>query len=172
MRTLWVIAFLLGSAAASWSQTIYYATFTGENYEKETWHRSSLAAFKSAPPDDVYDSYTVERHPNGSTTVHRDRTTPTGDWRSEFVYDYDRQAQLRKIHSVFVTFNGLLASGEEGGGLTRCVRVFSVSRGGALRKTSERITDEKSGKVAARRFYEPQVEHWMSLSQLPIPPKT
>ena len=81
MRASWVIAFLLGSAATTWSQIVYYATFTGENYAKKTWHRSSLAAFKADPPADVYDSYTVERHRTGSTRVHRDYTTPSGDWR-------------------------------------------------------------------------------------------
>jgi hypothetical protein len=171
MRTSWVIAFLLGSAATTWSQTVYYATFTGENYAKETWHSSSLAAFKAAPPADVYDSYVVERHPNGSTSVHRDYTTPSGDWRFEFTYDYGRDAHLREIRSVFVAFGGITISGKDEG-LTRCVRTFSVLPSGTLRKTSERITDEKSGRVVARQFYQPQVEHWMSLSQLPIPPKT
>jgi hypothetical protein len=168
MRVSWVIAFLLGSAVTTWSQMVYYATFTGENYEKKTWHSSSIAAFKAAPPADVYDSYTVERHRDASTRVHRDYTTPSGDWRFEFTYDYDRDAHLRQLRSVFVTFGGITTSGEYEG-LTRCVRRFSVSPGGTLRQTSERITDEKSGRVVARQFYQPRVEHWMSLSQLPIP---
>ena len=171
MRALCLIALLLASAAASRSQTVYYATFAGENYANKVWHSSSLSAFKAAPPDDVYDSYTVERHPDGSTIVRRDYTTPSGDWRFEFTYDYGRDAHLRKIHSVFVTFGGVTISGEDEG-LTRCVRTFSVSPSGNLRKISERITDEKSGRIVARQFYQPEVEHWMSLSQLPLPPKT
>ena len=117
MRASWVIAFLLGSATTTWSEIVYYATFTGENYAKKTWH------------------------------------------------------SLRRIRSVFVTFAGITTSGEAEG-LTRCVRTFSVSPGGTLRQTAERITDKKSGRVVAREFYQPRVEHWMTLSQLPIPPDT
>ena len=171
MRASFVIALLLGLAATAWSQTIYYATFTGENYAKETWHSSPLAAFKAAKPDNVYDFYTVERHRDGTTVVHRDFTTPSGDWRFELTYDYGRDARLREIRSVFVTFGGITISGEDDG-LTRCVRTFTVSRSGALLMASERITDEKSGRVVARQFYQPRVEHWMSLNQLPIPPTT
>src|SRR3954468_5224964 len=149
MHASWVIAFLLGSTA-SWSQTVYYATFTGENYAKKTWHSSSLAAFKADPRADVYDSYTVERHRDGSTRVHRDYTTPSGDWRFELTYDYGRDPDLRRIRSVFVTFAGIPSGEAEG--LTRCVRTFSVLPGGTLRQTSERITDEKSGRVVARQF--------------------
>ena len=65
MRASYVITLLIASATAAWSQTVYYATFTGENYATQTWLSSSLAAFKAAPPDDVYDSYTVERHSDG-----------------------------------------------------------------------------------------------------------
>ena len=171
MRASWVIAFLLGSATTTWSEIVYYATFTGENYAKKTWHSSSLAAFKADPPADVYDSYTVERHRDGSTRIRRDYTTPSGDWRFELIYDYGRDAHLRRIRSVFVTFSGITTCGEAEG-LTRCVRTFSVSPGGTLRQTAERITDKKSGRVVAREFYQPRVEHWMTLSQLPIPPDT
>jgi len=170
MRASCVIAAVLASAATAWSQTVYYATFTGNNYAKETWHSSSVAAFKAAPHDNVYDFYAVERQPD-RTSVHRDCTTPSGDWRFEFTYDYGRDGRLRKIRSVFVTFGGITISAENDG-LTRCVRTFSVSPGGTVRQTSERITDEKSGRVVARQFYQPRVDHWMSLSQLPIPPKT
>jgi hypothetical protein len=171
MRASFAIALLLASAAATSTQTVYYATFTGENYAKQTWHASSLAAFKAAPPDNVYDSYTVERRVDGTTVVHRDYTTPSGDWRFELTYDYGRDARLRKIRSVFVTFGGINISGEDKG-LTRCERTVSVSPSGTLRKTSERITDEKTRRVVARQFYEPRIDHWMSLHGLPIPPKT
>ena len=171
MRALYVIAFLIGSAAAAWTQSVYYATFTGENYAKQTWHSSSLVAFNAAPPDDVYDSYTVERGSGGTSVVHRDYTTPSGDWRFELTYEYGRDARLRKIRSEFVTFGGVTIAGDDEG-LTRCVRTFSVSPSGTLRKTSERITDEKSGRVVARQFYQPQITHWMSLDQLPIRPKS
>ena len=171
MRASCALALLLGSAATAWSQTVYYATFTGKNYAKGTWHSSSLAAFKAAPPDDVYDSYTLERRRDGSVIVHRDYATPSGDWRFDLTYEYGRNTRLRKIRSEFVTFGGITISGEDEG-LTRCVRTFTVSRSGTLHKTSERITDEKTGRVAARQFYDPQIKHWMSLDELPIHPKT
>ena len=170
MRTSLVIA-LLGLAAPAWSQTIYYATSTGKNYAKETWRSSSLADFKAARPGDVYDCYTVEHKSDSTTVVHRDFTTPSGDWRFELTYEYGRDARLRKIRSEFITFGGITISGEDEG-LTRCVRTFNVSRSGALHKTSQRITDEKSGRVVARQFYQPQITHWMSLDQLPIWPAT
>jgi hypothetical protein len=171
MHALFVIALLLGSAVAAWSQTVYYATFTGKNYAKETWHNSSLADFKAARPDDVYDCYTVDQRSDDTTVVHRDFTTPSGDWRFAVTYEYGRNTRLRKIRSEFVTFGGITISGEDEG-LTRCVRTFTISRSGTLQKTSERITDEKSGRVVARQFYQPQITHWMSLDQLPIRPKT
>src|ERR1051326_4319269 len=171
MRAFRVIAVLLGSAAAAWSQTVYYATVTGENYAKETWHSESASDFKASRPENVYDAYTVERHSDGSTVVHRDFTTPSGDWRFELTYEYGRGGRLRSIRSEFVTFGGITISDEDEG-LTRCVRTFSVSPSGRLHKTSERITDEKSARVVARQFYQPQITHWMSLDQLPIRPKT
>ena len=171
MRASLLITLLLGSAVTTWSQTVYYATSTGENYANESWHSSSLAAFKAAQPDDVYDAYTVERRSDGSVIVHRDFSTPSGDWRFDLTYDYGRDAHLRKIRSELVTFGGISISGKDDG-LTRCVRTFTVSHDGALQKTSERITDAKSGRVVARQFYQPKIPHWMSLDQLPIQPKS
>jgi hypothetical protein len=170
MRASYIIAFLIGSAAPAWSQTVYYATFTGENYAKETWHSSSLAAFKAAPPDDVYDSYTVELRRNGTTVVQRDYSTPSGDWRFELTYEYGRDRHLHKVHSEFITFGGISVP-DAGGELTRCIRTFTVSSSGTLQKTHERIIDEKTGRKVARQFYNPQVTHWMTLDDLPIPPK-
>ena len=171
MRASCIIALLLGSAATAWSQTVYFATFTGKNYAKETWHSSSLAAFKTAPPDDVYDSYTLERHRDGSVVVHRDYTTPSGDWRIELTYEYGRDRRLRKVHSEFITFGGISGLDDDAK-LTRCIQDFTISSDGTLRKTYERIIDEKTGRKVARQFYRPQLEHWMTLDHLPILPKT
>jgi hypothetical protein len=165
------IAALIGFTSSICAQTIYYAVASGENYERKTWRSAPLSAYNTAPPGDVCDSYTVERHPDSTTIARRDYTTPSGDWRFELTYEYGRDNRLRKIRSEFVTFGGITVSGEDEG-LTRCVRTFTISRGGSLRKTSERITDEKSGRVVARQFYEPQIKHWMTLDELPIRPKT
>jgi len=169
MRALTLITLLLASATAACAQTIYYATFRGDNYAQKSWHSAPLAAFKAAPPDNVYDSYTVERRRDGSTTVRRDYSTPSGDWRFELTYEYGRDRCLHKLHSEFVTFGGITISGEDEG-LTRCIRDFTVSSRSTLQKISERIIDEKTGRTVARQFYNPQVKHWMTLDELPIPP--
>jgi hypothetical protein len=171
MRMSLYIAALVGFTSSIYAQTIYYAVASGQNYQRKTWSSAPLAAYNAARPGDVYDSYTIERHPDGTTVVHRDYTTPSGDWRFELTYEYGRDTCLRKIRSEFVTFGGITISGEDEG-LTRCVRTFTISRNGTLHKTYERITDEKSGRVVARQFYEPQIKHWMSLDELPIHPKT
>jgi hypothetical protein len=171
MRAPLAIVLLLWAMTAASAQTVYYATFTGENYAKKSWHSAPLAAFKAAPPDDVYDVYTVERRSDGITVVHRDYTTPSGDWRFELTYEYGPDGRLWKIRSELITFGGITTSGQDEG-LTRCVRTFTVSRSGILHKTSERITDERRGRVVARQFYHPQIKHWTRLDQLPIRPKT
>lgn len=170
MRVPVAIALLLMSVANVCAQTIYYATFSGTNYAKKTWHSASLAAFKAAPPDDVYDTYTVQRRRNGTVIVHRDYTTPSGDWRFELTYEYGPNRRLRKLRSEFITFSGISMPGAAGG-LTRCIRTFTVSRAGGLRKTYERIVDEKTGQKVTRSFSTPMVKHWMTLDKLPIPPK-
>jgi hypothetical protein len=171
MHALTLIILLLASARAGCAQTIYYATFRGDNYAQKSWHTASLAAFKAASRDDVYDSYTVEPGRSGTTIVRRDYSTPSGDWRFQLIYEYRRDRRLQKLHSEFVTFGGTTVSGEDEG-LTRCIRDFTVSSRGTLQKSSERILDAKTGKKVARQFYNPQVEHWMRLDDLPIPPKT
>jgi hypothetical protein len=170
MRALVSIALLVASGTTVSAQTIYYATFRGKNYEKKVWHSASLATFKAAPPKDVYDSYTVEQGGDGTVVVHRDCTTPSGDWRFEFTYEYGQDGRLHKLQSELVVFSSISASGKDAGS-TRCVRTFTVSGAGTFHKTSERITDVKSGKVVARQFFQPHIKHWMSLDELPIHPK-
>ena len=164
-----VCIFALFVAATAHSQTIYYATITGENSAKKIWHKSSLEAYKAAPPDDVYDSYTVERRRDGTSVVHRDYTTPSGDWRFELTYEYGRDRRLRRLHSEFITFGGI-SMPDAGGGLTRFIRTFTVTPAGTLRQTHERIIDEKTGRNVARTSYTPQVDHWMTLDALPMRP--
>lgn len=168
--TMLLMAGCARGATAARAQTIYYAKFGGDNYAQKSWHAASTAAFEAAPPDDVYDSYTVERRDDGATIVRRDCSTPSGDWRFEFTYEYGRNHRLQRLHSEFITFNGITVSGEDDG-LTRCVRDFILSSGGTVRKTSERIIDEKTGRKVARQFYDPEVEHWMRLDDLPIQPE-
>ena len=74
-----------------------------------------------------------------------------------------------KIDNVSA-FGSITISGEDEG-LTRCIRDFTVSSRGTLEKTYERILDEKTGRKVARQFYDLKVKHWMTLDELPIPPK-
>jgi hypothetical protein len=166
-----IVAFSAASAAAFADQTIYYAVSEGENDARETWHTAVLSSFKAAHHDDVFDSYTVERQANGAFVVTRDYTTPSGDWLVKLTYDYASNGRLHAMRSELITFGGITASGKDEG-LTRCVRTFAVSADGTLQKTSERITDAKTGRKVARQFYDPQPKHWMSICELPIAPKT
>ena len=146
-----LIILLFAWATAACAKTIYYATFRGDNYAQKRWHTASLAAFKAAPPDDVYDSYTVEARRDGSTIVRRDYSTPSGDWRFELTYEYGRDRRLHKLHSEFVTFGGITVSGEDEG-LTRCIRDFTVSSRGTLQKASERIIDRRLAEKSPGSF--------------------
>ena len=165
-----LIILLFAWATAACAQTIYYATFRGDNYAQKLWHTASLAAFKAAPPDDVYDSYTVEARRDGSISCGATTALPPAIGDSSSPTSTGRDRRLHKLHSEFVTFGGITVSGEDEG-LTRCIRDFTVSSRGTLQKASERIIDQKTGRKVARQFYDPQVEHWMRLEDLPIPPK-
>jgi hypothetical protein len=168
---LTIVAFSAASAAAFAGQLIYYAVSDGENDARKTWHTAVLSSFKAGHHDDVFDSYTVERQPNGGLVVTRDYTTPSGDWLVKLTYDYARNGRLHAVRSELITFGGITISGEDEG-LTRCVRTFAVTARGTLQKTSERITDAKTGRKVARQFYDPQPKHWMNVGELPIVPKT
>jgi hypothetical protein len=162
-----VIALLCTSLARA--QTIYYAVFEGNNYEKETWHVVDLKEFNANRPGNVFDLYRFERLSDGTSKVMREFSTPSGDWMFLLTYHYDKNGRLNKLESEFRTFGGVTISGD--GGSTRCVRSFVVSNNGELQKTSERITDMKTGREVTRSFYEPAVKHWMHLRDLPIQPK-
>ena len=166
-----LIVLVAASVCAAQAETIYYATSGGKQYEKKTWHTGDLARFKATQPDDVFDSYTFQRLPDGSSRVFRDYATPSGDWLLSLIYQFAKNGRLTHLQSEFVTFGGVTAL-NAGGGLTRCVRSYTVSRNGTLQKTSEEITDGKTGHRVSRTFWEPQLTHWKHLSELPIRPKT
>ena len=128
-------------------------------------------ASKHIHKNDVFDSYTFQLSSDGSSKVFREYATPSGDWRISLIYQYAKSGRLTHLQSEFVTFGGVTES-NTGGGPTRCARSYTVSSNGTLQKTSEEITDSETGRRVTRKFWEPQVKHWMDLSELPIRPKT
>jgi len=152
------------------AETIYYAVSGGKNYEKETWHVGDLKNFNTKRPDNVFDLFTFERLADGTSKASREYSTPSGDWLFLLTYYYDHNRRLTKLKSEFRTFKGMDVVHDDEG-MTRCVRSYSVTNTGKLRKMSEQITDMKSGREVKRTFYEPNVKHWMNLRDLPIQPK-
>jgi hypothetical protein len=61
------------------ADTIYYETATGENFRNRSWHAMDRREFKTNQPDNVYDSYTFERLADGSSRVHREVDSVSGD---------------------------------------------------------------------------------------------
>ena len=166
MRAIYLaIAFACMSVTALSAQVIYYLVATGDRYENRTWHSAQLSKFKT---EQIYtfDSYTFKRRADGTSVVERDYATPSGDWLVKLKYLYGVTGRLRYVRLNLFTFSGT----PEGAGITNCLRTFTVSPLGELRQTSERITDDKTGKVVDRKFWAPHVKHWMSLSELPITP--
>lgn len=171
MNALPIVVLLAVTAtiSAAGAETIHYATFTGENYSVKKWHSAPFALFKKTQPENVFDSYTVHPGRDGTIVVRREYATPSGDWRFELTYTYGDDRRLRRARSELFTFGGLDASGEAQG-FTRCIRTFTVAPDGTMRKISERVVDEKTGRRVTRHFHEPAVEHWMTLDELPISP--
>ncbi len=149
------------------AQILYYSESEGDHYEKQSWHSAPLSRFL-AEKNVSFDAYTFRRRSDGTSIVARDYATPSGDWIVKLTYLYGANGRLRFIRWDTYTFHG----SKEGEGLTRCVRTFTVTPRGELIQKSERITDDKTGKVVDRSFWSPRVKHWMSLAELPIKPET
>ena len=161
MRFTWLaVTVLFWTCAKGPSvQTIYYAVSDGdgENYLKKTWHASEIGRFRKNPPDHVFDSYTFQDLANGTSTVVRQCSSPTGDWAMTVKYSYGKNGRLTMLQTD-------LSMNE---GLDRYERSYSVTPSGTLNKTSERITGKDLD-----GSWQPPVKHWMSLSELPLRPKT
>src|SRR3954467_7249824 len=84
-------------AAAAEPTTVYYAVFEGRNYDRETWKVGDLKAFKASRPENVFDSYTFERLPDGKSKVVREFATPSGDWFATLTYFYSNSGRLTRI---------------------------------------------------------------------------
>lgn len=112
------------------------------------------------------DPYSIAKTPSHLTIVKREVATESGDWVFNFTYTYGKNGQLKSMTSEFFTFNGLEQETEQALP-TVCVRRYEVSETKQLILKSQRITDSKTKKVVQRSFWEPEVHHWMSLSELP-----
>ena len=151
------------------AQTIYYEVSEGDHYEKGTWYSASLKRFKiETESKSIFDSYTFKRRADGTSVVERNCDSPSRDWLLRLKYLYGTTGRLRYVRWNLFTFSGT----PEGEGITNCLQTFTVNSRGGLRQTSERTTDNKTGKVVDRSFHAPQVKHWMNLKELPITPET
>jgi hypothetical protein len=160
MRFTWlavIVLFWMYAGGLS-AETIYYAVSDrdDENYLKRTWHVGEVARFRKKRPDHVFDFYTFRRFANGTSKVVRECTSPTGDWFMLVTYDYGKNGRLTSLQTDLAMPDAQ----------SRCERSYSVNPSGTLNKTSERIRGNDSAKS------QPPVKHWMSLSELPLKPKT
>lgn len=156
-------------AATARSETIYYAVFHSDNFEKQTWHTGDSKSFNANRPENVFDLYTFHQLGDGTSKVIREMSTPSGDWFLNLIYFYAKDGRLTKIDFDFRTFNGVCPCGETGP--IRCQRWYDVDKSGHLRKASELVTHLTSGNAVDWTFPEPKVRHWGKLSELPIKPR-
>jgi len=106
----------------------------------------------------------IKANPRCVTVMHRRHHTPSGDWSLDLEYGYDVQGRLAGIHWRYFTFNGLdPATGETAP--VSCERFYDVSPAGQLTLVSETIRDARKGAAVKRRFFEPSIEHWMTLEE-------
>jgi hypothetical protein len=160
MRFTWLAVIVLFWMCAKGlsAETVYYAVSeNGEDYLKKTWHSAEIGRFRKNPPENVFDSYTFQRLANGTSKVVRQCSSPSGDWFMIVTYDYGKNGRLTSLQTDLAFLEPQ----------SRCERSYSVNPSGTLNKTSERIT---GGNDSAE--WQPPVKHWMSLSELPLKPKT
>jgi hypothetical protein len=162
---------LFASSSSLRAETVYYQTATGENFQNQTWHSMERREFKAKQPENVYDSYTIERLGDGSSSLRRQVDSKAGDWLLLLTYLYAPDGRLRKVDLEFRTFSGIDVENDDEG-MTRCLRSYAVERSGKLRVVSERIEDFDTHRLVKRSFYMPDISHWKTLKELPIQPKT
>ena len=149
-------------------EPVYYAISNGESDGRRVWQIGDLKQFKAKRPANVFDLYTFHRLSDGAARVQREISTRSGEWFLLLIYYYSKDGRLTKIDYDFETVGGLCSCGESGP--IRCARSYVVDDTGNLRKTAERVTEVKTGRIVDWTFYEPQVRHWATLRELPILP--
>ena len=100
-----------------------------------------------------------------TTKIQRKVFTESGDWGGLIDYTYGQDGNLRHVSYEFSTFNGYdKATGDSRS--TRSVRDYDISKEGRLILKSTITTDIATGKTVGKRtFYEPQINHWMTISE-------
>ncbi len=138
---------------------VYYAVSASDDYnylKTQTWHVGDADRFFKNVPERVYEWYTLERHANGTLTVLRVCSSPTGDWSKALDYSYGKDGPLTSLKTELAFVDG------EG----PCKQSYSVSSSGTLTK----ISDQDRCKDLENMLQ--PVKHWMNLSELPIKPKS
>ncbi len=104
------------------------------------------------------------QNPGETTSIQREVVTPSGDWVAFIDYTYGHDGVLRHFSYEFRTFSGY-DENTESLGSTRCVRAYDVSETGEMILRSEELTDLTTGEPVERKFYEPAINHWMTLGE-------
>ena len=102
--------------------------------------------------------------PKQTTSIHRQISTPSGDWGGSIGYIYNEDGELQHISYDFITFTGYDSVTEEFKA-TRCMREYDVTKKGELVQRSKVTTDLTTKATVERQFYEPEIAHWMTLSE-------
>jgi hypothetical protein len=79
-------------------------------------------------------------------------------------YTYGPDGNLRHATYEFRTFNGYDSDTEEFTS-TVCVREYDTTEAGELILRSKVTTDLSTGESVERGFYEPELTHWMTLTE-------
>jgi len=150
------------------NEPVFYEAYRGANFESGGWRvAESRRAFAKLDPQ-TFDVYTKLEDGRGGLKVTRERSTPSGDWACYLHYIYAADGKLARIESELRTFSGFDRDGDAVLP-TRCERSYTVSASGQIALDSEWITDLRSGQQVERTFWEPQIDHWMSVTDLPKP---
>ena len=147
---------------------VIYETYKGENYESAGWHRAETQEAFEKLEVETYDLYVWDKDKLGNLMVKRECSTPSGDWFFLLDYTYDSSGTLSKIDFEFRTFTGYDPETEDFYP-TICIRSYTSAEDGKLKMTSESMRDSETNKEVKRSFWEPEIEHWMSLEEVPKP---
>jgi len=101
---------------------------------------------------------------DGIATIQREIVTPSGDWYGLIDYTYGPNGILRHVSYEFRTFAGYDSNTDEVSS-TMCVREYDATETGELILRSKATTDLSTGEPVVRGFYEPEVIHWMTLTE-------
>jgi hypothetical protein len=145
----------------------FYCIHSGDNYQHELWKMTSPTEFKKMDKSTIYEHFRIE-HGDKKTKIYRTVGSPSGDWFFQLIYHYNEKGSLITITSIFNTYNGLDAKHPEADTeFTRHFQKFLISPKKKLTQTDSLIQDVKTEKKVDRTFFQPEIQHWMTLNEIP-----